>query len=244
MILNVKQSVARALVLAVCVLMSGCSAGEGSSEGMSWHIFTFGPRDNAKPEQLASSAEKIREMPSKMSEVVRHEWGELLTPQKIYNGRYTHALLVTVADNGPVDVLDFLHAGHEGGYVGDHTHVTDIHDETPDAWGSTRGHLRRLMSTLVEIEDSERIQKLEAALNELPSKIPAIERLQWGVKGRHKHSDKNIDRWYVLFTFEDAAARDAFLADPAYKEFEKLLDRRDATEYISTDSWSFPEPSA
>jgi hypothetical protein len=86
---------------------------------------------------------------------------------------------------------------------------------------------------------SERAQKLEKVMADLPSKISAIDRLQWGIEaeGRRQYDEKAI--WGVLFTFEDAAARDACLATPEYKAFEEQVEAYLSIEYIATDDWSF-----
>jgi hypothetical protein len=67
------------------------------------------------------------------------------------------------------------------------------------------------------------IRKLEDAFFALPSKIPAIERLEWG---------PNVGPWpdatrcthCFLLTFRDAKAHEEFLSHPAYHELLKLLE--------------------
>ena len=228
------------LALSVFVLTLGCGAGEGSSEGMSWQIVFFGLRETANPEQVQKATERFREISSNLSEieeVERYEWGELL---KGYGGQ-SHCLLVTLRDpTDPHDLSGDLHRSSiEEGFHAVTVHITNVHDATPSARGSTRGHLRRIMLFPVGRGDVERASRLEEVMAELPSKIPAIERLQWGTEAESEATKRRSTvRWCVLLTFADEAGRDACLADPAYKEFEEMYDRLSLSEYIATDSWS------
>ena len=135
-------------------------------------------------------------------------------------------------------VIKQLEGSFLAGFRGYPLRFADLRDATPNARGSTHGHFRRFLYFWVEKADSERDRNLEEVMADLPSKIPAIERLQWGVDPSKEHF-KDSELWGVLFTFEDAAARDACLAHPAYKEFEELTKSPFVIEYIATDDWSF-----
>src|SRR6056297_1273484 len=108
--MTIKQPHAMVVMLCACGLILGCGSGEGSSQGMAWNIVLFGLRDGAKPEQVRTATEKISEIPRKVSDVERYEWGELVTnprPQL-----HSHCLLMTVKDTKDFrEAFDELRSG-------------------------------------------------------------------------------------------------------------------------------------
>lgn len=217
------------LALTACALATGCGAKEGSSEGMIWNVLTYRPREKTTPELLRKIEDAVRAFPSKASGMERFEWGRI----EDSNFPRTHCVLVTfkeVQRRTDEEYRILLHDLPEGARVTAREFV--VHDATPHARTATRGHLRRVVrfDLVKKWKNSagtkpEEIQNVEAAMSALPSKIPAIERLQWGTEtffdptGALPTSPDHC----LLLTFKDAAARDACLADPAYKEFDKLL---------------------
>ena len=83
-------------------------------------------------------------------------------------------------------------------------------------------------------------QKVEHGMSALPSKIPEIERLQWGSEtGRLRPTDQfdpasRNGRYCLLLTFKNASTRDICLAHPAYKEFQGVLG-----QYASDEPFQF-----
>lgn len=98
--------------------------------------------------------------------------------------------------------------------------IPNVPDATPNARGSTRGQLRRIELFRVDEGGSEKARRLEEVLAGSPSKVTAIEHLQWGTAFESGPASKTL-RGYVLLTFADEATRDACLADMAYKEYEE-----------------------
>ena len=214
------------LALIACAPALGCGAREGSSEGVLWNLVLYGPREKVTPEQIQKAEDAFRARPSKIPGMERFEWG------RIENSRssHTHCLLVTFKEAGEIgkrseEYRKLLKEAAEGYRFMPREFV--VHDATPHARTATRGHLRRvvLFQLIKEEPNPEEVRTVEDAMSALPSKIPAIERLQWGTETFFSPSKDfpTIPDHCLLLTFKDSSARDACLADPAYKELEKLL---------------------
>jgi hypothetical protein len=202
---------------------------------MSWYIVLFGPRENAEPDQLQKASARFNAIPRDVDEAVRYEWGELMTD----SAPFSHCLFLTLRDPNDASGLDLdLHEGvFEEGYRVRTMQIDNVRDATPGVRGSSRGHLRRILKFPFDVSDVESKRELEHVMLELPSKVPSVERLQWGFEV-HKELKGNSTCCVVL-TFEDPAARDVCLADPDFTEFEKMYDDEGIYEYIATDDWSF-----
>jgi hypothetical protein len=90
-----------------------------------------------------------------------------------------------------------------------------------------RGAAGRLRHVVVEFFDRpnapekvtpDKIREIEEAWRALPSKIPLIERLEWGVDIGPQNYPGVPRRRCFLLTFKDADARDALWQHAAYKE--------------------------
>ena len=69
---------------------------------------------------------------------------------------------------------------------------------------------------------SEEIQRVTDAFRALQDKIPGIVSFEHGVNNSPEGKNKGFTHVYQL-TFEDEAARDAYLPHPAHKQFGALL---------------------
>ena len=70
----------------------------------------------------------------------------------------------------------------------------------------------------------EQIGEVTAAFKALKGKIPGILSLEYGVNNSPEKLNKGFTHVYLL-TFENAAARDAYLPHPEHKKFGDLLGR-------------------
>lgn len=68
------------------------------------------------------------------------------------------------------------------------------------------------------------IAEVTAAFRSLKDKIPGILSFQYGVNNSPEKLNKGFTHVYLL-TFENAAARDAYLPHPEHQNFGKLLNR-------------------
>lgn len=68
----------------------------------------------------------------------------------------------------------------------------------------------------------EQIREVEEAFRALKTKIPQIQKLQWGMNNSPEGLNKGFTHCWVL-TFVSDADRDAYLVHPDHKEFGKLL---------------------
>ena len=83
----------------------------------------------------------------------------------------------------------------------------------------------------------EEIEKVTEALGGLKETIPGIVSFEYGVNDSPEDFNKEFTHVY-MFTFEDAAARDAYLPHPKHKEFGKMLGNMDVVEDIFVVDYS------
>ncbi|HEX5177293.1 MAG TPA: Dabb family protein [Chthoniobacteraceae bacterium] len=67
--------------------------------------------------------------------------------------------------------------------------------------------------------DIEKVTKEFAALK---TRIPGIEKLEWGTNSSSEGLDKGFTHCWIV-SFKDGAARDAYLVHPEHKKFVGLL---------------------
>jgi hypothetical protein len=200
----------------------GCSGGEtGSTQGLVRHLIMFRPREGIPPELLTEAEDAVRALPSRSQAINRLEWGTA-TANAI---GCTHCFLLTFNDlqsHGDTPYREAISKASHG-WVEPLVFPYLAQDATPHSRAGTRGHLRHVV--VLDMKDAkvtaEDVKKLEDAIGALPSKIPTIERLEWG----RWISGNPWDEYCFLFTFRDASARDEFLSHPAYQEFEKMMER-------------------
>lgn len=73
------------------------------------------------------------------------------------------------------------------------------------------------------------IEKVTQAFGELKNKIPGIVDFEHGINDSPENKNIGFTHVYLL-TFEDAAARDAYLPHPEHKKFGQLLGELDILE--------------
>lgn len=210
------------VALTGCALALGCGAEKGSTQGLVRQLVAIRPREGVRPEYLQEAQEAIRALPSRFPAIERLEWGK--TGVNDPDAPTHYCFLLTFKDRQTLDDPAYweerrkaispymLRSGWQ--YV--------AQDATPRSRTATRGHLRRAVRFTLKQKDitTEETRKVEDAIVALPSKVPTIERLEWG---RVTHDPKNPSGHCLLFTFKDAAARDACFAHPAYEEFQRTL---------------------
>jgi Stress responsive A/B Barrel Domain len=86
--------------------------------------------------------------------------------------------------------------------------------------------------------DTTDINKIVAAIKELPSKISAIKSFEWGTNNSPEGINNGLTHCFLL-TFSSEADRDAYLVHPAHKAFVSLL--KPAPDKITVlDYWAKP----
>ena len=73
------------------------------------------------------------------------------------------------------------------------------------------------------------IGEVTEAFKSLKNKIPGILSFEYGINNSPEKLNKGFTHIYLL-TFEDAAARDAYLPHPEHKKFGEMLGRLDVLE--------------
>jgi hypothetical protein len=85
---------------------------------------------------------------------------------------------------------------------------------------------------------ADRIRAVEAAFAALSDVIPGIVDLEWGTNESLEGLDAGFTHCFLV-TFEDAAAREAYLPHPAHVAFGTLLqpylDRALVVDYVPSD---------
>ena len=86
-----------------------------------------------------------------------------------------------------------------------------------------KGKLQHVVS--FKFKDSaskEQVKEIEEAFRALKTKIPQIEKLQWGLNNSPEGLNKGFTHCWIL-TFGSEADRDAYLKHPDHVAFGKLL---------------------
>lgn len=85
------------------------------------------------------------------------------------------------------------------------------------------GRLRHVV--LFKFKDgapADEVRRIEREFGLLKDRIPGIRAFEWGTNSSPEKLDQGFTHCFVV-TFDDAAARDAYLPHPAHKEFVALL---------------------
>jgi hypothetical protein len=86
--------------------------------------------------------------------------------------------------------------------------------------------------------DTTDINKIVAAIKELPSKISVIKSFEWGTNNSPEGINNGLTHCFLI-TFSSEADRDAYLVHPAHKAFVSLL--KPAPDKITVlDYWAKP----
>jgi hypothetical protein len=86
-----------------------------------------------------------------------------------------------------------------------------------------KGKLRHVVAfKFKDTASKEDIQKIVEAFGALKKKIPAVLSYEWGTNNSPENRNKGCTHAFTL-TFNSEKDRDAYLVDPAHKEFGKLV---------------------
>lgn len=86
-----------------------------------------------------------------------------------------------------------------------------------------KGKLQHVVSfKFKDTASKEQIKEIEEAFRALKTKIPQIEKLQWGLNNSPEGLNKGFTHCWIL-TFGSEADRDAYLKHPDHVAFGKLL---------------------
>jgi len=111
-----------------------------------------------------------------------------------------------------------------------------------------RGNLRHVvLFAFREDVPADRIRAIEEAFAALQDQIPGIVDVEWGTNESPEGLDQGFTHCFVV-TFDDAAARDAYLPHPAHVAFGALLqsslDRVLVVDYVARDQETQHPPVA
>lgn len=88
-----------------------------------------------------------------------------------------------------------------------------------------KGHVRHIVVFKYKSSATlQQINEVTTAFRDLKDKIPGIVSFEHGVNNSPENLNKGFTHVYLL-TFENAAARDAYLPHPEHKKFGALLGR-------------------
>lgn len=80
------------------------------------------------------------------------------------------------------------------------------------------------------------IREVEKGFAALASKIDGIKAFEWGTDVSAENKNQGLTHCFLV-TFQDLAARDAYLPHPAHQEFVQLV-RRHVDKSLVLDYWS------
>jgi len=100
-----------------------------------------------------------------------------------------------------------------------------------------KGRLQHVVSfKFKEAASKEQVKEIEEAFRALKTKIPQIEKLQWGLNNSPEGLNKGFTHCWIL-TFGSEGDRDAYLKHPDHVVFGKLL-RPVLGDVLVVDFWS------
>lgn len=83
----------------------------------------------------------------------------------------------------------------------------------------------------------KQIEQVNKAFKDLKEKIPGIVSFEYGTNDSPENKNQGFTHVYLL-TFEDAAARDAYLPHPEHKKFGELLGKLGIVEDVFVVDYS------
>ncbi len=172
------------------------------------HAVFFKFKDESSKEDVKNVVDAFRSLPSKIDSITDFQWGTNNSPEKM-NDEFTHCFLLTFKDEaGRGEYLP--HAAHKA--FGD---VLRPHMEKVfviDYWGTkSKNPLEKELKHAVffKFKDEAAAADIEAAENafaDLPVKIDAIKRFEWGKNNSGEKHDDGFTHCFMV-TFDSEAGR-------------------------------------
>lgn len=188
------------------------------------HAVFFSFKEESSEADIQSVAEAFEALPSKIDSIIDFSWGTNNSPENLNDG-FTHCFLLTFKDAaGRATYLP--HPDHKS--FGDvlRPHMKDVF--VIDWWGAAE--LAMPESALQHVvffkfkDDAaaEDVKAVEAGFAELPAKIDAIKRFEWGTNNSPEKHDDNFTHAFLV-TFENEEGRETYLPHPAHLAFVDVL---------------------
>ncbi len=189
------------------------------------HTVFFSFKEESSKEDIQGVVDAFRGLPAKIPAIVDFEWGENNSPEG-FNDGYTHCFVLTFKDSA--GLAEYIpHPAHSGEFAD----VLRPHMKSAfviDYWGTSEGTdpekpLRHAVFFKFKKDaTAEQIESVEKAFAELPSKIDAIKRFEWGKNNSPEGKDDGFTHCFMV-TFDSEEGRKAYLPHEAHEEFVKLL---------------------
>lgn len=188
------------------------------------HAVFFSFKESSTKEDIQRIVAAFRDLPSKIPEIIDFQWGVNNSPEGRNDG-FTHCFLLTFKDEaGRAAYLP--HDAHKA--FGD---VLRGHNDKVfviDYWGDANQEpLEKELKHAVFFRfkkdaAAEQIQKVEAAFAELPSKIDAIKRFEWGINNSPERHAAGFTHCFMV-SFDSEEGRAAYLPHPDHLAFVEIL---------------------
>lgn len=188
------------------------------------HAVFFKFKESSTPEQVKEVVDAFRALPSKIDSIESLQWGVNNSPENLNDG-FTHGFFLTFKDDaGRKEYLP--HAEHKafGNVLRPHLDSVFVIDYWGDKAVATDSRKLRHLVFFKFKEDApeEGIKRVEEAFAALPSKIDAIESLEWGTNNSPESHDDGFTHCFTV-TFATDAARSEYLPHPDHKAFVTVL---------------------
>lgn len=224
------------------LIFAGCSAYEDAEDSMTENkteqeteavdrsgqvlrhavFFTF--KEDATEAQIQSVVDAFEELPSKIDSIIDFAWGKNNSPEGLDDG-FTHCFLLTFKDEaGRAKYLP--HPDHKafGSILGPHKEDVFVIDWWGDAEPAVPEKALHHVVFFKFKDDAavEDIQAVEAGFAELPSKIDAIKRFEWGTNNSPEAHDDEFTHAFLV-TFENDEGRKTYLPHPDHLALVDVL---------------------
>lgn len=189
------------------------------------HAVFFSFKESSSKEDVQRIVDAFRELPSKIEEIIDFQWGVNNSPEG-FNDGLTHCFLLTFKDEaGRAAYLP--HDAHKA--FGDVLRGHNDRVFVVDYWGDAnqkpleKGLKHAVFFRFKKEASEEDIQKIETAFAELPSKIEAIKRFEWGTNNSPERHAAGFTHCFMV-SFDSEEGRAAYLPHPEHLAFVKLLE--------------------
>jgi len=188
------------------------------------HAVFFSFKEESTAADIQGVAEAFEALPSKIDSIIDFDRGKNNSPEGL-DDEFTHCFLLTFQDDeGRAKYLP--HPDHKA--FGDvlRPHMKDVF--VIDWWGTAEPAmpvpaLHHVVFFKFKDGAAEAdLKAVEAGFKELPSKIDAIKRFEWGTNNSPESHDDDFTHAFLV-TFENAEGRETYLPHPDHLALVEVL---------------------
>lgn len=188
------------------------------------HAVFFSFKDECTEDEVTTIVDAFRELPSKIPEIIDFQWGVNNSPEGLDDG-FTHCFLLTFKDEAGRAVY-LPHPAHKafGKVLGDHNDQVFV----LDYWGAAAQEpmdkelKHAVFFRFNKDASAESIAQVEKGFADLPSKIDAIKRFEWGTNNSPEKHAAGFTHCFMV-SFDSEEGRAAYLPHADHQAFVAVL---------------------